>query len=71
MADGGDADWRMSGDWDEDLCKKALMLVEELCFHMPGGYSQNERCQEFIDLLRGPYRQMDTGEQPTAPLPGR
>ncbi|XP_023654155.1 synaptotagmin-C isoform X1 [Paramormyrops kingsleyae] len=50
----------MSGDWDEDLCKKALMLVEELCFHMPGGYSQNERCQEFIDLLRGPYRQMDT-----------
>ncbi|XP_035768955.1 synaptotagmin-C [Neolamprologus brichardi] len=42
----------MSGDWDEDLCKKALVLVEELCFNTRG-YSQNERCQEFIFLRRG------------------
>ncbi|XP_066564789.1 synaptotagmin-C [Amia ocellicauda] len=43
----------MSGDWDEDLCKKALMLVEELCFHSPAGYHDNERCQEFNYMLRG------------------
>lgn len=57
-----DADWRMSGDWDEDLCKKALVLVEELCFNSPRGYSQSERCQEFSYLLRGRNRQLDTGE---------
>ncbi|KPP65505.1 synaptotagmin-3-like [Scleropages formosus] len=50
----------MSGDWDEDLCKKALVLVEELCFHAPGGYSHNERCQEFSYMLRGRNRQVDT-----------
>ncbi|KAL3986682.1 transcriptional repressor p66 [Sarotherodon galilaeus] len=48
----------MSGDWDEDLCKKALVLVEELCFNTRG-YSQNERCQEFIFLRRG-NRPLDT-----------
>ncbi|KAF3846132.1 hypothetical protein F7725_003210 [Dissostichus mawsoni] len=47
----------MSGDWDEDLCKKALVLVEELCFNSPRGYSQSERCQEFSYLLRGSNRQ--------------
>ncbi|XP_029102522.1 synaptotagmin-C-like [Scleropages formosus] len=50
----------MSGDWDEDLCKKALMLVEELCFHSPGGYSQSERCQEFNYMLGGPNRPIDS-----------
>lgn len=50
----------MSGDWDEDLCKKALVLVEELCFNSPRGYSQSERCQEFSYLLRGRNRQIDT-----------
>ncbi|MEQ2254267.1 hypothetical protein ILYODFUR_001976 [Ilyodon furcidens] len=50
----------MSGDWDEDLCKKALMLVEELCFNTQRGYSQNEQCQEFSYLLRGRNRQLDT-----------
>ncbi|KAG5832337.1 hypothetical protein ANANG_G00290030 [Anguilla anguilla] len=50
----------MSGDWDEDLCNKALVLAEELCFHSPGGYSQNERCQELSDILRGRHRQIDT-----------
>lgn len=51
----------MSGDWDEDMCKKALVLVEELCFNSPRGYSQSERCQEFSYLLRGRNRQIDTG----------
>uniref|UniRef100_A0A8D3A771 Synaptotagmin 3 n=1 Tax=Scophthalmus maximus TaxID=52904 RepID=A0A8D3A771_SCOMX len=50
----------MSGDWDEDLCKKALVLVEELCFNSPRGYSQSERCQEFSYMLRGRNRQLDT-----------
>ncbi|KAM9394225.1 synaptotagmin-C [Pholidichthys leucotaenia] len=50
----------MSGDWDEDLCKKALVLVEELCFNSPRGYSQSERCEEFTYLLRGRNRQLDT-----------
>ncbi|CAB1442122.1 unnamed protein product [Pleuronectes platessa] len=49
----------MSGDWDEDLCKKALVLVEELCFNSPRGYSQSERCQEFTYMLRGRNR-LDT-----------
>lgn len=55
----------MSGDWDEDLCKKALVLVEELCFNSPRGYSQSERCQEFSYLLRGSIKP-DPGE-PTPP----
>lgn len=55
----------MSGDWDEDLCKKALVLVEELCFNSPRGYSQSERCQEFSYLLRGRHRQLDTGNTHT------
>uniref|UniRef100_A0A665T1F4 Synaptotagmin III n=1 Tax=Echeneis naucrates TaxID=173247 RepID=A0A665T1F4_ECHNA len=50
----------MSGDWDEDLCKKALVLVEELCFNSPRGYSQSERCEEFSYLLRGRNRHLDT-----------
>lgn len=52
----------MSGDWDEDVCKKAMLLVEELCFNSPRGYSQSERCQEFSYLMRGRNRQLDTGE---------
>lgn len=57
----------MSGDWDEDMCKKAMVLVEELCFNSPRGYSQSERCQEFSYLLRGRNRQLDTGEAPPRP----
>lgn len=53
----------MSGDWDEDLCKKALMLVEELCFNSPRGHSQSELCQEFSYLLRGRNRQLDAGKE--------
>ncbi|XP_046872499.1 synaptotagmin-C [Hypomesus transpacificus] len=49
----------MSGDWDEDLCRKALVLVEELCFDSPGVYSKSERCQEFSYLMRGQNRQQD------------
>lgn len=59
----------MSGDWDEDLCKKALVLVEELCFNSPRDYSQSERCQEFSYLLRGRNRQLDSGEAPAADRP--
>lgn len=57
-----DVDWRMSGDWDEDLCKKALVLVEELCFNSPRGYSQSKRCQEFTYLLRGGNKHLDAGK---------
>lgn len=52
----------MSGDWDEDLCKKALVLVEELCFNSPRGYSQSKRCQEFTYLLRGGNKHLDAGK---------
>lgn len=55
----------MSGDWDEDLCKKALVLVEELCFNSPRGYGQSERCEEFSYLLRGRNRQLDAGNRHT------
>lgn len=54
----------MSGDWDEDLCKKALVLVEELCFNSPRGYSQSKRCQEFTYLLRGGNKHLDAGKSP-------
>uniref|UniRef100_A0A3P9IY30 Synaptotagmin III n=1 Tax=Oryzias latipes TaxID=8090 RepID=A0A3P9IY30_ORYLA len=50
----------MSGDWEEDLCKKALMFVEELCLNSPKGYSQSERCQEFRYLLGGRSSRVDT-----------
>ncbi|PWA17898.1 hypothetical protein CCH79_00008082 [Gambusia affinis] len=50
----------MSGDWDEDLCKKALMLLEELCFNSQRVYSQSKQCQEFSYLVRGHNRQLDT-----------
>ncbi|XP_066498942.1 synaptotagmin-C isoform X1 [Hoplias malabaricus] len=49
----------MSGDWDEDMCKKALVLVEELCFRS-GGYSQSASCQEFSYMIRGHNKQMDS-----------
>uniref|UniRef100_A0A8C1MDG0 Synaptotagmin III n=1 Tax=Cyprinus carpio TaxID=7962 RepID=A0A8C1MDG0_CYPCA len=48
----------MSGDWEDDLCKKALVLVEELCFRS-GGLSQSASCQEFIHLIR-PNGQLKT-----------
>jgi len=64
-----DADWRMSGDWEDDLCKKALALVEELCFQS-GGFSQSESCREFIYLMRRPNRQMNTGKNTANPIKG-
>ncbi|KTF85581.1 hypothetical protein cypCar_00013022, partial [Cyprinus carpio] len=54
-----DADWRMSGDWEDDLCKKVLVLVEELCFRS-GGLSQSASCQEFSYLMRRPKGQLNT-----------
>lgn len=50
----------MSGDWEEDVCKKALVLVEELCFRS-GGYSQSASCQEFSYMMRGRNGHIDTG----------
>ncbi|XP_046721732.1 LOW QUALITY PROTEIN: synaptotagmin-C [Silurus meridionalis] len=49
----------MSGDWEEDVCKKALVLVEELCFRS-GGYSQSASCQEFSYMMRGRNGHIDT-----------
>uniref|UniRef100_A0A671RC63 C2 domain-containing protein n=1 Tax=Sinocyclocheilus anshuiensis TaxID=1608454 RepID=A0A671RC63_9TELE len=49
----------MSGDWEDDLCKKALVLVEELCFRS-GGLSQSASCQEFSYMMRGPNGQLNT-----------
>ncbi|KAJ7989521.1 hypothetical protein DPEC_G00305410 [Dallia pectoralis] len=46
----------MSGDWDEEhlhMCKKALTLVEELCFHSAARVSHEDSCQEFIYMTRG------------------
>lgn len=51
----------MSGDWEEDLCKKALVLLEELCSRS-GGYSQSASCKEFGYMMRG-RNQIDTGRQ--------
>lgn len=64
-----DADWRMSGDWEDDLCKKALVLVEELCFRS-GGFSQSASCQEFSYMMRGPNRQMNTGKNTAKSVKG-
>ncbi|KAL0993310.1 hypothetical protein UPYG_G00105940 [Umbra pygmaea] len=44
----------MSGDWDEEhLCKKALDLVEELCFHSAARFSHQDRCKDFLFMKRG------------------
>lgn len=52
----------MSGDseTEPDLCKKALVLVEELCFNSPKDYSQSEGCQEFRYLQGGHSQHIDT-----------
>lgn len=52
----------MSGDWEEDLCKRALMFVEEVCSNFPKDDSHNERCDEFRYLLRSPIGRLDSGE---------
>lgn len=50
----------MSGDWDDDMCKKALMLLEELCYSQRGN-SQSKSCQEFSYLHRGRNIQLEPG----------
>lgn len=40
----------MSGDYEEEICKTALMLVQELCSHKDV-FDSNEKCQEFNYLL--------------------
>ncbi|XP_059809948.1 synaptotagmin-C [Hypanus sabinus] len=41
----------MSGDGEEELCRNALALVNELCFSVRGNHN-NEKCIEFSYLLR-------------------
>ncbi|KAM8794751.1 synaptotagmin-3 [Eudromia elegans] len=41
----------MSGDYEEDVCRSALSLVQELCFSLRA-LERHERCLEFTDLLR-------------------
>uniref|UniRef100_A0A8C3GLU0 C2 domain-containing protein n=2 Tax=Cairina moschata TaxID=8855 RepID=A0A8C3GLU0_CAIMO len=41
----------MSGDYEEDVCRSALRLVQELCF-APRARAQHQQCLEFTDLLR-------------------
>uniref|UniRef100_A0A8C4SFN1 Synaptotagmin 3 n=1 Tax=Erpetoichthys calabaricus TaxID=27687 RepID=A0A8C4SFN1_ERPCA len=53
----------MSGDWEDEICKSALTLVQELCFNSGlRAYEANERCQDFSYLLRdrGRTRHTDT-----------
>ncbi|XP_041093475.1 synaptotagmin-C [Polyodon spathula] len=40
----------MSGDYEEEICKTALMLVQELCSHKDV-FDSNDKCQEFNYLL--------------------
>ncbi|XP_074023934.1 LOW QUALITY PROTEIN: synaptotagmin-3-like [Numenius arquata] len=41
----------MSGDYEEDVCRSALRLVQELCF-APRARPPHDKCLEFTDLLR-------------------
>ncbi|XP_074710812.1 LOW QUALITY PROTEIN: synaptotagmin-3 [Strix uralensis] len=41
----------MSGDYEEDVCRSALRLVQELCF-APRARPPHAKCLEFTDLLR-------------------
>ncbi|XP_054664432.1 LOW QUALITY PROTEIN: synaptotagmin-3 [Grus americana] len=51
----------MSGDYEEDVCRSALRLVQELCF-APRARPPHAKCLEFTDLLRhrGHPRASDT-----------
>ncbi|XP_053463935.1 synaptotagmin-3 isoform X2 [Nycticebus coucang] len=43
----------MSGDYEDDLCRRALILVSDLCARVRDA-DTNDRCQEFNDLrIRG------------------
>uniref|UniRef100_A0A2K5SCY9 Synaptotagmin 3 n=1 Tax=Cebus imitator TaxID=2715852 RepID=A0A2K5SCY9_CEBIM len=42
----------MSGDYEDDLCRRALVLVTDLCARVRDA-DTNDRCQEFNDRVRG------------------
>lgn len=58
----------MSGDYEEDVCRSALRLVQELCF-APRARPPHDKCLEFTDLLRhrGHPRPSDAGQHPAPP----
>uniref|UniRef100_A0A8D0GPR2 Synaptotagmin 3 n=1 Tax=Sphenodon punctatus TaxID=8508 RepID=A0A8D0GPR2_SPHPU len=41
----------MSGDYEEDVCRSALTLLQELCLSMKAT-QEHKKCLEFTDLLR-------------------
>ena len=51
----------MSGDWDDDLCKSVLVVVEKLCFNSLSGYSQNEVCKQISYVIGGRKGNLNTG----------
>lgn len=54
----------MSGDYEDDLCRRALILVSDLCARVRDA-DTSDRCQEFNDLrIRGYPRGPDAGQQP-------
>ena len=50
----------MSGDYEDDVCRRALQLVQELCGHR----QHHRQCLDFSDLLRhrGHPRHGDSGQ---------
>lgn len=57
----------MSGDYEDDLCRRALILVSDLCARVRDA-DTNDRCQEFNELrIRGYPRGPDAGQSPSCP----
>lgn len=57
----------MSGDYEDDLCRRALILVSDLCARIRDA-DTNDRCQEFNELrIRGYPRGPDAGQNPSCP----
>lgn len=57
----------MSGDYEDDLCRRALILVSDLCARVRDA-DTNDRCQEFNELrIRGYPRGPDAGQNPCCP----
>lgn len=58
----------MSGDYEDDLCRRALVLVSDLCARIRDADTSN-RCQEFSDRIRGYPRGPDAGQHPCLSWP--
>lgn len=59
----------MSGDYEDDLCRRALILVSDLCARVRDA-DTSDRCQEFNDLrIRGYPRGPDAGQHPQLSQP--